>query len=175
MIFPAEKAKASKSLRFLFCTIMKATLSFTLFFMAFIFLISCDLLDKRAAPAPAVNPEELINAEKSFSQMSKERGMKKAFLFYIARDGVLLRPDENPITGADAIEYLSQVDDEGYNITWIPEKAEISEDGKIGFTYGIYNIEVNDDTIKGTYINVWKKQDGEWRFVVNSGNQGLGN
>lgn len=145
---------------------------FTLFIVCLL-LASCDLLEQRTGTS--ADPQELINAEKDFSRMSNERGMKKAFLFYIAKDGVLLRPDENPLTGADAIEYLSEVDDAGYKITWHPEKAELSEDGNMGFTYGIYNIEVNDDTIRGTYINVWKKQDGEWRFVINSGNQGLAN
>lgn len=106
--------------------------------------------------------------------MSYERGMKKAFIHYMAKDGVILRAGENPITEADAIEYLSQVDDEGYTITWKPERAMLSSSGDMGFTYGIFEIEINGDTIKGTYANVWKKQNGEWRFALNTVNQGTG-
>lgn len=154
---------------------MKPEKSIILLCVVSLVFISCDLLEQRTEPLNAPDPQELINAEKDFSQMSTERGMKKAFLFYIARDGVLLRPGEDPITGADAIEYLSQVADGGYTITWLPDKAEIAADGNWGFTYGKYHIEVDGDTIRGTYVNVWKKQDGEWRFVLNSGNQGLAN
>lgn len=134
---------------------------------------SCDFIDQQRNNIPLPDSEELIQTEQNFSQMSKERGMRKAFLHYMAKEGVLLRPDEDPIKGADAIEFLSQVNDSDYIVTWKPVKAEISSDGNMGFTYGIYEITVNENNIKGTYVNVWKKQNGEWRFVVNSGNQGL--
>ncbi len=116
----------------------------------------------------------LIQADQAFSTMSTERGMKAAMVHFMAKEGVLLRPDEKPLIGADAIEYISQISDSGYKVSWYPKKAEISGDGTLGYTYGIYEIVVQDTMIKGTYINVWKKQNGEWRFMVNSGNQGIG-
>lgn len=137
--------------------------------------ISCDFIRSQNESISPPDTEELVNVEKEFSQMAKERGVKKAFLKYMDKEGVLLRPGEMPITGANAIEFLSQVNDTGYNITWHPEKAEISADGGLGYTYGIYQMEINNDTIMGTYVNIWKRQDGEWRFVLNSGNQGITN
>lgn len=153
---------------------MKVLKPFLLLLYPFLILPSCDLIDQQSSAQNGHDPQELIDAEKRFSQMSSERGMREAFLHYIADNGVLLRPDKEPIHGADAIEYLSQVDDADFQITWIPQKAEISSDGSLGFTYGIYNIEVNETIIKGTYVNVWKRQRGEWHFLVNSGNQGIG-
>ena len=40
--------------------------------------------------------------------------MKKAFIEYIDNEGILLRPDHPPIIGADAIDFLSQVNDSSY-------------------------------------------------------------
>lgn len=145
------------------------------YFLILSIMASCDFIDQQRDNFKFVSPEELMNVEKNFSRMSEERGMKSAFLHYIAKDGVILRPEESPISGADAIEYLTEVNDEGYSITWEPLRADISADGNTGYTYGIYTVEVNNDVIKGTYINVWKKQGGEWRFVLNSVNQGVGN
>jgi ketosteroid isomerase-like protein len=34
---------------------------------------------------------------------------------------------------------------------------------------------VKDTIIYGTYISIWKKQsDGNWKFVLDSGNEGVG-
>lgn len=121
---------------------------------------------------PKENRTNLMEIDQRFSQMSIERGMKTAFLHYIARDGVLIRPDEKPLVGADAIEFLSEVDDDGYKVSWQPQNFDISADGTMGYTYGIYKVEVDGDVFTGGYTNIWKKQNGEWRFVVSSTNEG---
>lgn len=138
-------------------------------------LISCDGPILKTDREENMHPSSalLIKADKDFSTMSSERGMKAALMHYMAKEGVLLRPNENPLVGADAIEYISQVNDSGYTVTLHPARADISDDGTLGYTYGIYEILVQDTTIRGTYINVWKKQNGEWRFMLNSGNQGI--
>lgn len=121
----------------------------------------------------SASPAQIMQADKDFSAMTKEKGMKKAFMHYMAKEGVLLRPENMPIVGADAIEYISGVNDTDYAVDWKPLKADISGDGQMGYSYGIYEIAVGDTIVKGTYVNVWKKQNGEWRFVLNSGNQGV--
>lgn len=139
-----------------------------------VLLLSCDMITGDAPLSRPSDPSELLTVEKNFSQMSLERGMKKAFLHYMAKDGVILRSNENPITEADAIEYLTQVDDTGFKITWNPQRAQIAASGDLGFTYGVFDIEVENQTIRGTYVNIWKKQNGEWKFALNTVNQGLG-
>ncbi len=66
--------------------------------------------------------------------MSDKTGMKKAFIEYIDNEGILLRPNHPPIIGADAIDFLSQVNDSSYNLTWEPTGAEIAAFRE----YGIY-------------------------------------
>ena len=85
---------------------------------------------------------------------------------------MLLRPDRSPITGADAIEYISQIDDSGLLLSWIPEKATVSEDGTLGYTYGMYTAETDADTLRYPYVHIWKKQEGEWKFILETYTQG---
>jgi ketosteroid isomerase-like protein len=122
-----------------------------------------------------ISPDVIIKADKSFSEMSRQSGMKKAFIEYIDNEGILLRPNHPPIAGADAIDFLSQLNDSTYTLTWEPSGGEIAESGDLGFTYGIYKLEIEDTLLQGTYVSIWKKQkDGKWKFVLDSGNEGIG-
>jgi len=45
----------------------------------------------------------------------------------------------------------------------------------LGYTYGIYQFTTPDTITKGTYVSIWKKgADEKWKYVFDSGNQGLG-
>ena len=134
--------------------------------------ISCKPKTKEAK---IISPEVMINADEAFSEMSRQSGMKKAFIEYIDNEGILLRPNHPPIAGADAIDFLSQLNDSTYTLTWKPDGGEIAESGDLGFTYGIYKLEIEDTVLQGTYVSIWKKQkDGKWKFVLDSGNEGIG-
>lgn len=145
-----------------------------LFFIACsIFTFSCDFITPELTPGKKDTPQELINVDIAFSDMSRQIGIKKAFTEFMSQEGILLRPDYPPIVGAEAIDYLSLVDDTGYVLSWKPSGGEISKSGDMGFTYGEYTLKVEDVEINGTYVNVWKKQrDGAWKYVLNNTNQG---
>lgn len=135
-------------------------------------LFSCDQPSKILKKSASA--EEIIQADRAFSDMSRQLGMKKAFLEYMGDEGVLLRKDHLPIVGADAIDFLSVINDTAFTMTWTPAKAEIASSGDLGFTYGVYELKTQDTTYKGTYVTVWKKQyDGSWKFVLDSGNEGI--
>ena len=122
-----------------------------------------------------MSPDEIIKADEAFSEMSRKSGMKTAFIEYIDNEGILLRPNHPPIAGADAIEFLSQVNDSSYTLTWVPRGGEMATSGNLGYTYGIYTLEMKDTVLRGTYVSIWKKQkDGKWKFVLDSGNEGVG-
>lgn len=106
--------------------------------------------------------------------MSRQVGMKKAFLQCIDNEGTLLRPGHPPLIGADAIDFISVLSDTAYTLSWSPMHAQIAKSGDLGYTYGTYELKLKDSIIKGTYVNIWKKEnDGEWKFVLNSDNPGL--
>ncbi|MBS1731828.1 MAG: hypothetical protein JST02_00900 [Bacteroidetes bacterium] len=138
-------------------------------------LFSCNgKTDKKAKVA---DKKELLAVDQAFSQMSEEKGMKTAFIEYIDSNGVLLRPNEMPIIGANAIDYLIQLNDTDFTLTWQPNGAGIAESGELGYTFGVYAMKpkAKDTTIYGTYTSIWKKQeDGKWKFILDTGNEGIG-
>lgn len=142
--------------------------------LSFFFLLSTSCKQKNNLPKKK-STEEIIKADEAFSDLSKKEGMKKAFIEYIDNDGVLLRPGRPPIIGANAIDFLSQVNDSSYTLTWSPAGAGIAASDDLGYSYGIYKLELKDTVVRGTYVSVWKKQkDGKWKFVLDSGNEGIG-
>lgn len=118
----------------------------------------------------------LMQTDKSFSDMSIEKGMKAAFIEYIDSNGVLLKPNQLPIVGAAAIDFLIAQEDTGYTLKWQPHNAVVALSADMGYTYGVYALQPkNKDTILyGTYVSIWKRQgDGSWKFVLDSGNEGV--
>jgi ketosteroid isomerase-like protein len=143
-----------------------------LFIFSSLFLISCK---QKTNLVKSISPDEIIKADEAFSEMSRKTGMKKAFLEYIDNEGILLRPNHPPIAGADAIDFLSQINDSSYTLTWTPGGGEMATSANLGYTYGIYKLEMKDTVLRGTYVSIWKKQqDGKWKFVLDSGNPGIG-
>ena len=121
--------------------------------------------------------QELIETDLAFSEMSREKGMTSAFVAYCAEDGVLLRKDAMPVVWRLAIEaLLGESDDQTFDLTWEPLHARVAASGDLGYTYGLYTIKLKEAELgsKGTYVSVWTKENGSWKWVLDSGNEGLG-
>ena len=116
---------------------------------------------------------EIVKTDEAFSNMSKQQGMKKAFIEYMDDNGILLRPNHQPIIGANAIEYLTEQNDSTFTLTWEPSSAQVAASGDLGYSYGIYNLQLQDTTLHGTYVSIWKQKDGKWKFVLDTGNEGI--
>jgi len=142
------------------------------FFLLALFLFACSTENSLE-----VNPQELIDADKAFSKLSSEEGMNHAFLTYCASDGVLLVQGSMPVVGHEAVkDLIGNRDDSAIKLTWEPIHAMVAKSGDLGYTYGLfsrYHVEL-DSTIKGTYVSIWVKENGDWKFVLDSGNEGLG-
>lgn len=156
------------------------------FIVITLLLFSCNLLDKekntdhngREMKKNWREVEALKYVDGEFSAYSRDSGIKKAFLEYLDPNGILLRPGNYPLEGADAFDNLSQIDDKEAEISWQVMDGDVAESGDIGYTYGVYTVKnkVTNDTLQqGTYAMVWKKQkNGNWRLVLDSGSPGLG-
>lgn len=119
---------------------------------------------------------ELLAADRTFSDLSSTKGMNHAFETYCDEEGVLLRPGSAPIEGKNAIvSLLTQREDTAFRLTWEPLFAAVSESGELGYTYGTYEqlILKTGEISRGTYVSVWKKGNKGWKFVLDSGNEGL--
>jgi ketosteroid isomerase-like protein len=146
-------------------------------FIAALLFTSCDLKPDQENKADAFAKMEMMEADRKFSRMSAEKGMKAAFIEYIDSNGVLLRPGHLPIAGADAVDFLIQQNDAEYTMSWEPSNGYIAKSGELGYTYGVYALRpsVKDTVIYGTYVSIWKKEKGgTWKFVLDSGNEGIG-
>jgi ketosteroid isomerase-like protein len=143
-------------------------------FIVALTLFSCTGIEKGA------DSDVLKEADIAFSNRSNEVGMQQAFLDYIDSEGVLLRVDNYPILGREHLaSEFSKSSDTAYVLQWKPSFAEIASSGDLGYTYGFYEVRLRSDTSmlldEGTYVSIWKKQDdGSWKFVLDTGNKGLG-
>ena len=119
----------------------------------------------------------LLQTDREFSAMSVREGMFKAFLFYIADDGVILRDNSFPAKGKENLSTrFSGKTDTTFILSWEPLFEKISESGDLGYTYGLHTNtdKITGEIAKGTYITIWQKQqDGSWKFVLDTGTQGL--
>jgi ketosteroid isomerase-like protein len=120
---------------------------------------------------------KLLKADRDFSEMSVREGMFSAFLFYIAEDGVILRDNSFPSKGRQALrERFSGKSDTSFVLSWEPLYEKISDSGELGYTYGIHSTldKATGQITKGTYITIWQRQtDGSWKFILDTGTQGL--
>ena len=121
--------------------------------------------------------EDLIELDREFSALSRERGIKHAFLEYAADSAVLLQPNTMPIVGKKSIsEAFESFSDTGFILTWEPLYGAISKSRDMGYTYGLYTsyIKADSSVERGKYVTIWAKQkDGTWKYVLDGGNEGL--
>ena len=138
-------------------------------------LFSCK--NKKPATDLVDDKMKMMDADRAFSRLSEAKGMKNAFLDYIDSNGALLRPNHLPLVGADAIDYLIQQNDSSFILKWEPKSGFVAASGDLGYTYGLYVLKPTkkDTLLYGNYVSIWKKQaDGNWKFVLDSGNEGIG-
>jgi ketosteroid isomerase-like protein len=122
--------------------------------------------------------QELMEADREFSELSRMAGMNEAFETFCHPEGVLLRPNSQPVEGRNQVAALLQnSDDTGFQLTWEPVFASVARSGDLGYTYGTYElmIKATGGVQRGTYVSIWRKTAEGWKFVLDSGNEGLGN
>lgn len=118
--------------------------------------------------------QEVIDADLAFSDLSASQGMNHAFLTYAHDSAVILRKNRRPIMGTPELLTLFSQPDSSFTLTWKPSYASMAQSGELAYTYGIYTLTARQDTSYGTYVTIWKKTTQGWRWVLDSGNTGLG-
>lgn len=122
--------------------------------------------------------DELYEVEKQFSDMAVNKGMAAAFLYFCDENGVLLRPESYPIVGKNEVaKRLPLHQDSLFTLSWEPLDGYIAKSGELGYTYGTYKISYKDKSLpdeNGTYVTIWKKNEGgSWKFLLDTGQEGL--
>ena len=138
------------------------------------FALACALaLTVAARPCVAAGAalDSLVAAERAFSALSVQKGIKTSFLAYLAEDGIVFRPTAT--NGRKAVEAQQS---SNMTLIWEPEYAEVSAAGDLGYTTGPWELRRLDPNRPfagwGHFISVWKKQkSGPWRVVLDVGTE----
>ena len=152
-----------------------------IFFVAnAIVFASCQQPRQHAAEMKAVNrdslKEALMKTDLAFSDLSKAKGRNASFLEYMDEHVTMLRPNGMPLVGKDTMrKRFSTMPDTSYTLTWKPLFADVAASGDLGYTYGTWLlVTTKNDSSEGTYCSIWKQQpNGDWKFVLDTGNEGL--
>ncbi|HYV93697.1 MAG TPA: DUF4440 domain-containing protein [Chitinophagales bacterium] len=141
---------------------------------------SCQQPAEHVAEMKNVNLDSIKNVlmqtDLAFSDLSKAKGRNASFLEYMGEHVTMLRPNGMPLVGKDTMrKRYSTMPDTSYTLTWKPLFADVSENGDLGYTYGRWLfVTTKNDSSEGTYCTIWKQQpNGDWRFVLDTGNEGL--
>ncbi|MHC1704290.1 MAG: DUF4440 domain-containing protein [Tenuifilaceae bacterium] len=124
--------------------------------------------------------DEIMQADRDFSQYSIEHGKNAAFLKFAAEDVTFLSPNSYPLVGIKLLEERqAQRPDTTYTLRWEPVYASAAESGELGYTYGTWELVINntnpEQVSRGTYVTIWKRNEiGEWKYVFDTGQEGLG-
>ena len=125
--------------------------------------------------APTLTPGQLtlLELEGRFAQ-AVAAGGGKAFAAWFADDAVTLNNGRPAVQGRGNIAGNAQWDAKDYQLTWVPQGAQMGPSNDMGFTWGSYEGRAKDKNgepvvTTGRYITVWRKQpDGQWKVAMDA-------
>jgi ketosteroid isomerase-like protein len=141
--------------------------------------VGIGVLASLPAPAPtradSAALESLVAAERAFSETSVTRGMRDAFLTFMADDGIVFRP-----RATNAKQVWTARPESKATLIWEPSFASVAAAGDLGYTTGPWEFRPPADSTGaspppdqiayGHFISVWRKQpDGVWKVAVDIG------
>jgi len=113
-------------------------------------------------------------ADRAFAARSGEVTAAQAFREFMDAEGLWIRPNAEPVVGAEAI-YAAFGGDaaETGKLTWEPAQAWASETGDFGASWGRSLYKPNDPAQAPRayrYLTVWRKDEqGRWRGLMDMG------
>jgi ketosteroid isomerase-like protein len=120
------------------------------------------------AEAARVDMDSLVAAERAFAALSVDKGMRDAFLAYLAGDAVIFRP--RAVSARPVWEARGPVP---ATLAWQPAYAEVSAAGDLGYTTGPSEFrpyDAKEPVSYGHFVSIWQRQgDGAWRVALDVG------
>jgi ketosteroid isomerase-like protein len=102
----------------------------------------------------------LLDRDRMYAAEVLKQGSAKSYPAYAAAEVRLYRANNLPFIGREAaVEQLSKTTGE---VKWQPIAADVSRAGDLGYTHGTYEAASEH----GSYLRIWKKENGQWRIVM---------
>ena len=110
----------------------------------------------------ASDRDALLAADRTLSERTATLGMVDGFLPGLTGGGAYLHPGAPLLRGSETIRMFLQSSDTLEKLTWSPVFADVSADGRLGYSYGF----VRGDGKRGKYLACWQKEREGWRVVA---------
>jgi ketosteroid isomerase-like protein len=108
--------------------------------------------------------KSLLDRDQAYA-IAATLGVAQAFRDFASPDVRLYRANNLPYLGRDAsVEALAKTTGE---VKWQVIAADVSQAGDLGYTHGTY--EAGNE--RGSYVRIWKKENGQWRIIMDVTNQ----
>src|SRR5258705_3743977 len=106
--------------------------------------------------------DALLAADRSLSDKTAALGMVQGFLPGMTAGAAYLYPGAPLLRGTDHIRSFFETADSMVKLTWTPAFADVSSDGRLGYTYGW----THSGGTRGKYLACWQKTGGGWRLAA---------
>ena len=122
--------------------------------------------------------EKLMELCREWAKSAATDDMDKT-LSYWAYDAVIMLPGQPAIKGHDAIRKMLENNTTipGFEVSWEPKEAFVSQSGDLGYVIGHSYFKMNDPsgnsiTVFNKGVEIWKRQeDSSWKNVVDINNE----
>jgi ketosteroid isomerase-like protein len=118
------------------------------------------------AQRPVLEP--VLQAELAFARQADQKGIRAAFLTWLAADALVFTP--RMVSGRD--HYGALPGDPG-QLIWYPEAMGIAASGELAWSHGPWTYAVRKGEavlVHGHFLSLWQRQvNGTWRVVADIG------
>lgn len=112
--------------------------------------------------------DALKAADQAWSKATQDKNLDQ-FMSFVGDDIYMSGPDGKWMHGKAAVHdaFAGMFKDASLKLSWTIESAEVSKDGRMGYTRGTYSGTMGGKPMAGAYTTVWRKgSDGKWRVAV---------
>lgn len=119
-----------------------------------------------SAVEPAAARGALMDADRAFAVLSRQRGTALAYLATLTEGARLLRDGAPPRVGKEAIRKVLAED--AAQLSWEPQAADVSWGGDFGYTYGTVTFTPKTGApSSGHYLRIWHRQKlAPWKVLL---------
>jgi ketosteroid isomerase-like protein len=104
--------------------------------------------------------DALLAADRALSDQTAAKGMTAGLVPVLNDDAAFLYPGAPLLRGSATVQSFLASADSIQRITWSPAFADVSADGKLGYSYGWTKGAAGG----GKYLACWQRVDGAWRL-----------